>query len=312
MYMNIKTKEIMPLICSLRKYRFECCDKVERTKWTQKEFVKGVCSRKTYYSIEKGLVVPKEHIVDSFLKKLDEKFLYVPELDDCIEKYARKILRDIDFYHMQHVKKNIKKLIQVLTPYKDYIYYKELLFIIRSLEKFYVESTFMNEQEFHFFCNIYNCFNKEIEELGKDIIFKYLHTIIETEETYRKQVLQLQLEQSHSITNRMNLYLFHSFFDSDKLLLETYKDLEKELLRKKNYIRCLDLHTLYLNALNVFAYDAVQEEFEEVYQKAKKITHKIKNEQKIAQFYLNTGLLYVSLDKYEEANQCILKCLQSL
>lgn len=307
MYVNLKTKDIMPLICKLRIYKYQSSSKDEKFIWTQKEFSKGICSLKTYYSIEKGLSNPKEEIVNKFLKKIDAEFKYISELDDLLINYSHEILHNINFFRIKEAERYFLKMIKLLEPLNDFFYYRELLFIVRTAYNYYVHSKFMTASEYIYFINIYSVFNSDIDELGKDIAFKYLHTTIVSLDNYYEQVSQLKLENSRNILNQLNYFVFCTYFNNDKVLLKSFDKIEEELIKSKNYIRCVDLYTLYLNALMVFSYSAIEKEFESVLQKADTFLSKIKNDIKIAQFYLNIGLIYINFNMYEKASNYLVK-----
>lgn len=310
MYVELKSKDLMPLICSLRKYKLHSSRNEEKNKWIQKEFVKGICSRKTFYSIEKGLILAKEKTVDSFLEKLNEEFIYVPELDSIITECSTQIVQNIDFFYIDKAEKYMTKMLTLLKPYDKYLYYKELLFIVKTVYNYYIKSEFMTDKEYMYFKHIYFVFNEDIEELGKDIIFKYLHTVIKSKERYYHQVIQLELDKCKSTANKINQLLFNSFFNDNKLLLETFNDIEVEFMQKKNYIRCIDLYALYLNALMLFSYESIKDEFQLIMERANELIKKVKNEIKIAQFYLNFGLILIRLDLYVESKNHLLQCIR--
>lgn len=307
MYVDMKTKDLMPLISKIRVIKAK---KEGKQKWSQKAFCKGICSLKAYYTFEKCHMVPKEHMIQLFLDKLNDKFLYDESIDQQIYDSSYNLVKEIEYFQENKMKDCFARFIQLLSQYKDYIYYRELLFVLNVAYKYYIQKTIMTKDEYIYFSLVYNVFNEHIEELGKDMIFKYLHTVKKDTLSYEKSIENLHLENCYSVINQLNQIIYYEYMNKNKEFLHTFHVLEKNLLKAKNYIRCIDAYTLYLNTLLVYAYGIVEHEFQQTLEKLLHLIKYVNNDIKIAQFYINMGLLYIRLDMYEDAQYYVYHCIK--
>lgn len=309
MYVDVKSKDISFLICKLRIYYYKTSKKKNKGQWTQQNFSKGICSVKTYYKIEKGKSRPKENILDLFLIKLGMKFRYVKELDNELSICLRKIIDGINFFDLAMIDSYATRLLQNLKSYQNLIYYKEVFFIINVMHNYYINSIYLNKEDYVYISYIYMVLGKEVADIGKDVLFKYLYIIRSPQNDYLEHIKWLHLERSTCTCNIINNFIFQVYVKDNKKLLLSFYHLEKLLLKKKNYVRCMDLNLLYLNSLLVFSYESIKDEFEKCIKKCNLLINKIGYEIKKAQFHINSGMLYMKLDKYEEALIQFTNCL---
>lgn len=226
MYVDMKTKDLMPLISKIRLHKAK---KEGKQKWSQKTFCEGICSLKAYYTFEKGHIVPKEHMIHLFLDRLNAKYMYDELVDKQIYEISSSLVKEIDYFRENKMKYCFDRLIQLTSQYKDYFYYKELLFVLNVAYKYYIQKTMMTNDEYIYFSLLYDVFNEHIEELGKDIIFKYLHSVKKDTLSYEKSIEKLYLQNSYSVTNQLNQIIYYEYMNKNKEFLHTFHILEKKI-----------------------------------------------------------------------------------
>lgn len=308
MYIDMEKKDIALLICKLREYYYKSSNKEDKNQWSRKEFTKNICSLKTYYLIEREMIIPKEQVINKLLQKLNVKFIYIKDIEDAINYYSSNILHDIEFYEIEQLEKHSKSLLKLIYPYKTYLYYKEIYFIIETTCNFYVNRKLMTQEEYDYLKHIYRVLNNVLKEIGKDLLFKYQYIINNTSKQYISEINKLQLEDTHNVVNKLNLLTFYASMNNFEKTLEEFPTLKANLFSTGNYIRCLELYILYLNSLLIFTYEAIESKFLDVLQKAEKLVKKINSNMKADQFYLNLGIIFTRLGKYEEALKYLSKC----
>lgn len=102
--------------------------------WSISSFVQGeygnICSTTTLSQIENGTIIKDNDIYDEILRKLGQSYNYKSDLTEVHKIFGNKILDCYENYKDQEVVYLVKEYIDKLTPYKDYILEKELLYAL--------------------------------------------------------------------------------------------------------------------------------------------------------------------------------------
>lgn len=108
--------------------------------WSINDFIEDdngyICSNTTLSSIENGEIIKDNDIYDKLLKKLNLKYNYKKDLSLLHNKYSSIIEEQFEnFVEKDILMDSIKKYIDELKPYGEYVIEKEYIIALNFLEK---------------------------------------------------------------------------------------------------------------------------------------------------------------------------------
>lgn len=243
--MNIPKEKLSLIGISIKVNRKARLKKTKSGKWNQANFADGICSQNTLIKIEHGQISRFPAIYEEAAKKLGLKLGYFPEIDVQIDKITPKLYKAVEFYDLKKIISYTKKLLEILESVKEYLWYCDLLYVIESIRKYYIDSENLSSFEIDILIEVLTELPTKISVFLKSIIFNSAYYDIESSD-FDEIFKLLDIEKSDYICNEINVLLYYYAHNYTFDFLDLARLLEQKCLKTNNDFRLLDVYNLTL------------------------------------------------------------------
>lgn len=300
--MNIPKEKLSLIGISIKVNRKARLKETKSGRWNQQNFSDGICSQNTLIKIERGQVSRFIEVYAEAAERLGLRLGYFPEVDKQIDRIAPKLYKAVEFYDLKKIMLYTNKLIEILEPYKQCLWYCDLLGALHYMVRFYNEDVAIEEQSIDSYIEMCGEFNEYIVTILRTIIFSsacdLLHDKRLNYSDVEKIYYDIQLDNSSSASNLINMLLYCLMSEKTTQFLLQLNKLETLCKETENWIRLLDAYSIAISYLGVMD----RHEVENFISKFEGLLNTVEvPEGRLKDYYFGLGTALYEKDRYEEA-----------
>lgn len=266
--------------------------------YTLKSFCEGICSINTLKNVERGNISRSKDVYVELLRKLDIKFGEFPIIDTALDALIDDLYIAVEYYDSEKIAGIANKAFRLLSEVKDYVYYSEMISIIKSIKAKYVDDILIDQQCFKRYDKLLDIMPYKIKNILKILIYsKYRFDHIGNPKAISREFERLHFEGEYGCFGILQLdyyYLNDQFLD----LHVAAEKLETYFTETHNVIKLLDVYNYQIASFNDANSQLNQDYINKViaYIEAHRLP-----DLKISEIYYNLASLYYRNSSYELA-----------
>lgn len=270
--------------------------------YTQKELVEKLnhaVSLRSYIALENGKALQDMDIYDQLFALLDLQYNYACNPDSLLAPFLEKLFVSWNAYEEETCCSCIRKLMQLLSPYRQYswetVVLKSLSILLDALEK----DRLLKSEEYDWLMQFHSVLPRELESVYATILYRYQYNLPHDRKQLRRLLtLFPMLSHPDSVQNCITYALHQTNLEHNDL--PAWKQLQrfrKQEEHSGNWTALFDLyHWLCLISarIHVPAFEGLHRKCEMLLQE-----HAIKAE-RISIYYFNLSGVYHNQKEYEK------------
>ncbi|MCI9292100.1 MAG: hypothetical protein HFF02_02215 [Erysipelotrichaceae bacterium] len=276
-------------------------------KWTQRGFSKDVCSPTSLIKLEKGMLPRFYDVFEKIAKKFEWGVAYDPFVERKIERYIVQVRGACELGDVEMIQQALNICFAALKPVKDCIWYNDWYTMLKLVENYYIKEIFVEMEHRDYYHEMMELHGGIWEELMKNVLFNSAFMDVQSSD-YRDLYRYYGFDQmKDTCYNYINGMLFSLSRNNSEMFKKLFKAAERRFLKKKNFIRLMDVYNLAL----IFAGFFDKNDIDDLVGKLVKLASmKSLPKTKVADLYFILGTIYYDLKEYEKALKILEGCYE--
>lgn len=231
-----------------------------QNKYTMKSFVEGICTVNTLKRIEAGEIARIEDVYVELLDKLNLKLGYFPAVDDAILELMDPLYEAIEYYRVEDISKYCDMGLRVLGKVKNYVYYSELYDLLLATKEYFEEAKIISLSKMERFRNEYTLFDEKYHSLFKIMVFYRANgEFYNNANIFHNLLIELGFFNADNTTLKILSLNYLMLFGSFVSLRDKALELEKVLIKNRNFNRLLDVYSCLIYTFIIIEFDSSRE-----------------------------------------------------